>query len=72
MADPLDEVLRQVASGELSPEDAEPIIAALSAARPGGDPVPEAPAPRVVGPETRPGRPVARCASASRKMGERW
>ncbi len=30
MADPMGEVLAQVASGELSPEDAEPIIAALS------------------------------------------
>jgi hypothetical protein len=30
MADPMEEVLRQVASGELRPEDAEPIIAALS------------------------------------------
>ena len=34
MADPMEEVLRQVASGELSPEDAEPIIAALSGDRP--------------------------------------
>ena len=31
MDDPLDVILQQVASGELSPDDAEPIIAALSA-----------------------------------------
>jgi hypothetical protein len=30
MDDPMEEILRQVASGELTPEDAEPIIAALS------------------------------------------
>ena len=29
MDDPLEVILRQVASGELSPDDAEPIIAAL-------------------------------------------
>jgi hypothetical protein len=34
MTDPLEEVLRQVATGDLSPEDAEPIIAALSGADP--------------------------------------
>ena len=31
MDDPLEVILQQVASGELSPDDAEPIIAALSA-----------------------------------------
>ena len=50
MADPLDEVLRQVASGELSPEDAEPIIAALSGAQPEGDQGPEATARQDAGP----------------------
>jgi hypothetical protein len=42
MADPLHDILRQVAAGDLSPEDAEPIIAALSGTRPGPaqDPMP--------------------------------
>jgi hypothetical protein len=30
MADPLDDILRKVAAGELSPDDAEPIVSALS------------------------------------------
>lgn len=41
MADPMDEVLRQVAAGELSPDDAEAIITALSgtsSAREGSQP----------------------------------
>ena len=37
MPDPLDEILAQVASGQLSPDDAEPIIAALTAG-PSGSP----------------------------------
>jgi hypothetical protein len=48
MADPLEEILRQVASGELSPEDAETIIAALSGAPPAGASASGPPAPGVM------------------------
>ena len=49
MADPLEEILRQVASGALSPEDAEPIIAALSGAPPPGGRTSESTTPEAPG-----------------------
>jgi hypothetical protein len=59
MADPMDEILRRVASGELTPEDAEPLISALSGAPPRDDPTAASPGPEGThGP--RAGRPTGR------------
>ena len=84
MADPMEEVLRQVASGELSPEDAEPIIAALSGDRPRSsrdtqEATPEATEPSATGGSAGASRLCARpfpapseCSSISRATQGRW
>jgi hypothetical protein len=59
MADPMDEILRRVAAGELAPEDAEPLIAALSGTPPRGDPMAETPIPQGTD-RSRPDRPTGR------------